>query len=277
MYKISFILLVLIVLSFTDLFSVETKEWAVALNLSGRQRMLSQKMAKEFLLTKLDIDKKKNDALLKKTMTMFEKTLDQLIAGDKDLSIPKAPNKEILAQLNKVKNLWQGYKGALLKKELLKVASLNLPVLTNMNKAVGMYEKASIKDGVKESGPIINVAGRQRMLLQKMSKEVFLIALNVDKMKNLKTLEGTKNLFNKSLYGLKDGNKKMNLPGTKNKRTLKQIQKVEKLWLPFKKDIEKVIKTKKTEKDLINSIFKKNPILLKEMNRAVKLYEVSAI
>ncbi len=258
-----------------ELEAVTTKEWAVALNLSGRQRMLSQKMAKEFFLTKLNVDAKKNANLSKKTMKMFERTLGQLINGDKDLFIPAAPNKEILAQLQKVKSLWVNYKKALEGGDASKVMELNLPVLKNMNKGVGMYEKASIKAGIKSSGTVINVAGRQRMLSQKMSKEICLIALNMEAEKNLKNLSGTKVLFNKSHFGLIKGNKAMNLVSTTDKKCLLQMKKVDGLWKKFKVLVEQVISTKKADVALLKNVYKQNPILLKQMNRAVKLYEVT--
>lgn len=269
-------LILFIIILYSDLSAVEIKEWAVALNLSGRQRMLSQKMAKEFLLIKLDIEKSENEQLLLKTMKMFERTLDQLIIGDKDLSIPAAPNNEILNQLRKVKMLWSDYKKALEDNDIEKVAKLNLPVLENMHKAVGLYEEASIKAGIKNSGTVINVAGRQRMLTQKMSKEIFLIALGIDKEANLKALEDTQNLFNKSLYGLIEGNSEMNLPPTTNTRNLNQMRKVEKLWIPFKKHVEMVVASTTTSRTQLKYIYEKNTTLLNEMNRAVKFYEVSA-
>jgi len=252
------------------------KEWAVAINLSGRQRMLSQKMAKEFLLAKIGVDAGKNHKLQNMTMQIFDRTLNQLISGDADLFVPKPPNQEIFNQLNKVKGLWAGYKTALNSGDVEKVAKLNLPVLKNMNKAVGMYEKAATKAGVKSSGPIINVAGRQRMLTQKMSKEICLIKLNIDKEKNMDNLKATLNLFDKSHNGLINGNKDMGLIATTNKRTLAQMKTVTRLWNAFKKLALKVIATKKVNDSILNEVYKRNPILLKQMNRAVKLYEVTA-
>ena len=48
----------------------------------------------------------------------------------------------------------------------------------------------------------INLAGKQRMLTQKMSKEFLLIGLQIDQAKNLRRLRATRNLFDRTLTGL---------------------------------------------------------------------------
>ena len=46
---------------------------------------------------------------------------------------------------------------------------------------------------------VINLAGKQRMLTQKMTKEFLLFALEVDQAKNLRSLRATRNLFDRTL------------------------------------------------------------------------------
>ena len=50
-----------------------------------------------------------------------------------------------------------------------------------------------------EYGTVLNLSGKQRMLTQKMSKEVMLVALNVDTQNNLSNLKKTSGLFAKTL------------------------------------------------------------------------------
>ena len=56
-----------------------------------------------------------------------------------------------------------------------------------------------------EYGTVLNLSGKQRMLTQKMSKEIMLIAMGVDVGGNLKNLAATSALFDKTLKGLRDG------------------------------------------------------------------------
>jgi hypothetical protein len=115
--------------------------------------MLTQKMTKELLLVALGIDLDKNKRNLKKTTSLFERTLKGLLDGDKDLDLPGTKDSAIRNQLATVGKLWKDYKPVLNKTiasesnkvsqgDLEMAAKLNLPLLKNMNAAVKMYEKS---------------------------------------------------------------------------------------------------------------------------------------
>ncbi|MFT5698125.1 MAG: hypothetical protein ACI8ZB_000979 [Desulforhopalus sp.] len=129
---------------------------AVALNLSGKQRMLSQKMSKEYLLIAYGHKAKDNQENLKQTYTLFERTLVGLINGDEGLQLKKTTNKVIVNQLSAVKGLWELFKpivvagavdgtSSITDAKITELAEANLILLKEMNKAVGMYEKEAMK------------------------------------------------------------------------------------------------------------------------------------
>jgi hypothetical protein len=121
----------------------------VALNLSGRQRMLTQKMSKEVFLIAYGFDERANRRNLADSIALFDQTLQGLIYGNNDLGLLPAPTAEIKRQLRKVQGLWDAFRPLL---ELVakggipgtdtvaQVARQNLPLLEEMNKAVVMYE-----------------------------------------------------------------------------------------------------------------------------------------
>ncbi len=114
---------------------------ARVLNLTGKQRMLTQKMTKEFLLIANGIAPKENKVNMKKTMKLFERTLMGLLDGDAELGLPGTKNFAIRNQLSAVKKIWDRYKVVLNKsqvsqKDLLKVAQLNMLLLKEMNNAM---------------------------------------------------------------------------------------------------------------------------------------------
>ncbi len=251
---------------------VQTKQQSgVVINLAGKQRMLTQKMSKEALFIAKGIDVEKNKDNLKKTAELFDKTLKGLVAGDKDLNLPKTENKEILAQLEEVNKLWTSFKksidkvieGKSDKATLEAIAKENLPLLKNMNKAVGMFTKASGSKLNPEMAKTINLAGKQRMLTQKMTKELLLVANGINADKNRENAKKTGQLFESTLKDLTDK--------CKNEDIKKQLGVVAKLWGDYKAIIEKV--------DTSDASLKKaeelNMPLLKEMNKAVKMYEAS--
>ena len=124
---------------------------ATVINLSGRQRMLTQKMTKEAFGVLNGIEKKEN---LKNTADSFDKVLKGLINGNEDLGLPKAENPDVIEGLKEVSNLWEPFKNAIytmintsdpgqLKQELDFIYANNVPLLKKMNYVVGLYQKHS--------------------------------------------------------------------------------------------------------------------------------------
>src|SRR5690242_16644953 len=65
---------------------------------------------------------------------------------------------------------------------------------------------------LEQFGPILNYMGRERMLTQKMAKEIFLVAADIDAAANRKNVADSFALFKKSLSGLRNGDESMRLP-----------------------------------------------------------------
>ena len=107
-----------------------------------------------------------------------------------------------------------------------KIALLNIAIAIVISCLIG--EAAAIS--IKEYAVIINLAGRQRMLTQKMSKEMFMIAKGVDADANRENLKKTAALFDTTLKGLINGDSSTGLPATTNATTLKTMQKVQGMW-----------------------------------------------
>ena len=252
--------------------ATQTKQQSgTVINLAGKQRMLTQKMSKEALFIAKGINVKANTESLKKTAELFDKTLKGLVAGDEALKLPKTTDKDILAQLDKVSKLWEALKpsidkvaeGKSDKSTLEAIAKENLPLLKNMNQAVQMYAKASGSTLDPTMAKTINLAGKQRMLTQKMTKELLLVANEIDADANKENTKKTGTLFESTLKDLTDK--------CKNEEIKTQLGVVAKLWGDYKTIIEKV--------DVTEASLKKaeelNIPLLKNMNKAVKMYEAS--
>jgi len=243
---------------------------ASIINISGKQRMLTQKMTKEALFIAKGIDVEENIQNLKETTKLFEDRLQILITGDANLSIPKTTDKEILDQLTKVSALW-----TLLKLNLNKViekkanqeifeaiANDNLLLLKSMDEAVEMYTiKSNFYKKNSNLAEQLNLAGRQRMLTQKMTKELLLVANNIKPNQNLKNTRETGTLFEVTLKNLIDN--------TKDEKIRKQLYVTAETWAKYRTIIIMV----NTSKNSLNRLDKLNMPLLKEMDIAVKMYE----
>jgi hypothetical protein len=233
------------------------------INLAGKQRMLTQKMSKEALFVAKGIDADANKANLAKTVALFDKTLKGLIGGDEGLGLPKTTNAEIVGQLNVVVELWGPFKASVEKGDLEAISKQNIPLLKNMNKAVQMYAKASGSKLDPAMAQTINLAGKQRMLTQKMTKELLLAANGIDADANKANAKKTFGLFKKTLADLT-----AKAPNADIKAQLGVVKTLMDEYQP-------IIESGDTSEAALKKAEALNMKLLKESNKAVKMYEAS--
>ena len=248
----------------------QTKQQSgVVINLAGKQRMLTQKMSKEAFFIAKGIDVEVNTENLKKTAALFDKTLKGLVDGDSSLNLPKTENKEILAQLQKVADLWAPFKaniekviaGKADKATLEAIANENVPLLKNMNAAVQMYAKASGSTLAPAMAKKINVAGKQRMLTQKMTKELLMIANGINADANKENLKKTAALFDTTLNDL--------IANCKKPEIKAQFEAAKKVWGEY----APIVNSADTSDAALKKAEALNMTLLKESNKAVKMLE----
>ena len=120
----------------------------------------------------------------------------------------------------------------------------------------------------KFDAQVINLAGRQRMLTQKMTKEMLFTLAGEDQKE---ALSKTKKLFQTTLAGLILGNKEMGLPPAPSVKILDQLTLVEELWGKFSVSLDKALATKNSQ--LLAGLTVDSVTILKEMNAAVKMFE----
>jgi hypothetical protein len=166
------------------------------------------------------------------------------------------------------------------------VAAQSLPLLGNMNAAVGMIGAAA---GLSAPGAVVNVAGRQRMLSQKMAKEALLIGLyqergvaqsSVDAM--LGTLTKSRNLFVNSHNALVHGNsdETLGFPSPPQLEPLtdvcikRQLEEdvYQTVWGAMEPAIAGILNTKIASQDRLQLIADNNIPLLKFSNAAVTMF-----
>lgn len=186
-------------------------------NLAGRQRMLSQRMSKAacFILTGVDEDNHRQ--MLDGAFNLFTTTHDALQFGSEEAGLMVETHLPIIAALGEVDSQWRTYAielqpimdGSSIDQDAL--ASLNasgLDVLRTMNATVGKTARTygeSLPDLPLILSITIDLAGRQRMFTQKMSKEFCLIDAGVNIAANTATLAETQSFFNSTLEALISG------------------------------------------------------------------------
>ncbi len=281
MYRYLFIITFLL---FEVLFAMNSKELANAINLAGKQRMLTQKMSKESLLIYRGVDTKISAQKLKKSYTLFDKTLNGLLNGDNDLNLVPSNSKDVEAKLKEVQALWLPFKkrveaiaslGAKNSKDFSYIDKHNLELLKSMNQAVTLYTKLGSKGSSKlKMANDINLAGKQRMLTQMISKDLLLYQAGINPKRAKESLNNATELFEKTLIGLENGNKDLNLVGTKLPKIVHWLVLAKRSWLEVKPLIAKAIKDKKNT-ELTKEVISKLDRVKYNMNKAVELYAKS--
>ena len=132
-----------------------------AINKAGRQRMLSQRVAKSYMALGLKVPGE-IDKILTASMALFDRQLVELKAF--------APTPEIKATYTSLESAWGEYKTALVgtapaKPGAEQVLALSAKVLQLANQGTVQFEGHS----GKPVGRLVNIAGRQRMLSQRMA------------------------------------------------------------------------------------------------------------
>lgn len=86
-------------------------------------------------------------------------------------------------------------------------------------------------DGQKKDGAIINMAGKQRMLTQQLSKDV--MDLQLGNLKKSEEIEKVQAQFTKVLDGLQKGDSGLGLPPSESPEINEKLEQVKELWQPF--------------------------------------------
>ncbi|NLW05884.1 MAG: methyl-accepting chemotaxis protein [Pseudomonadaceae bacterium] len=126
--------------------------------------------------------------------------------------------------------------------------------------SVALYMSMSV------SPETINVAGAQRMLSQKMTKEALLIVQGVTEKT---TLDATMNSFELAHKDLLVGNRERNITAFDDLEIQQQMQNVDKLWQQMKLKLEQTLV--RQDQSSIQQLQSQSVLLLKEMNTAVVL------
>ncbi|MBF1165288.1 MAG: type IV pili methyl-accepting chemotaxis transducer N-terminal domain-containing protein [Dechloromonas agitata] len=166
-----------------------------AINKAGRERMLSQRMAKAYFQIGQGVDVERSKKVLDASVTAFDRQLVEL----KNY----APTPEIKTTYVNLEKAWLDYKDYLIGKSPSpengrKVLALSEDVLALAQQGTVQLEK----HGASSAGRLVNLSGRQRMLSQRMAKFYQAAAWGVGDTNGATNLETARKEFNQALKEL---------------------------------------------------------------------------
>jgi len=234
-----------------SLFAVDIKNIYDAVDIAGKQRMFTQRMLKDYAMIGMKNSFGNPDKDLKTIMSEFEDHLHSLHDYTK--------NDEIKKSAKKVEKLWIPIKKVLEdtpnKDEVSKLQESLELLLSAANDTTGLFAKET----GKESGKVVDMSGRQRMLSQRMASLYMLKVWGIDDDKFKDKMKSSMELFKSSLEELQKSE-------FNNDEINGLLTDVEKSFMFFE------VMNKSSSVFIPSLIYKKSNDILKNMNKATQCY-----
>jgi hypothetical protein len=256
------------------------------INVSGRQRMLSQRIAKS---TCLALRMPGNGEMLKEmgeARSLFISSMKALRSGSPEIGLAPEKDADLLPLIDTATELADEYEKAIdafvaelpvkpNQEKLEAIYEMSLPLLTALNDAVEQLE-AKHEDGHlirRGLAHALNASGRQRMLSQKMSKELCMLAFSYKAQETRAHLMGSIALFESSHEALKRGLTPMKLNDSDASAISSQLALIERHWQELGKIFIRVRDGGDPTEEDVRTVASGSRSLLVELNRAVEIYE----
>ncbi len=250
----------------------------IRINLAGRQRMLTQRMARQICAAEAGIDVETNRDAARDTAQIFAQVLVQLRDGGGEESLSPETNQRVLKELSQVALLWETYSAAIRSlsdemqgADLDQVRQLNSGVLTAMNAAVDAMEEAAGSSMAPELAKTINVAGRQRMLTERALMWACLRTTGTGGQGDAEEARAAKTLFTSSLAALRAGEDGLVAPPSWEIEA--QLEAVADLWSDLAPLLDRTVAGEMFKGPELARMIDQGALIVDAMNDAVWMYK----
>src|SRR5574343_1477676 len=227
-------------------------------NLCGRTRMLAQQMAMDWAMVGQNIAPSKAERRLRRSRQQFEQTLAQLAGLD--------PAHSLGASLAKVMDLWPPYRQALIADEPPLVSAEAVLILSeDILAALDRLTREAESHANPPVAPYVNIAGRNRMLSQRIGKLFLFREWGVSVADIHQRMAESLSEFEANLNELKQS-------GVAVPELAAQLDEVDALWRKFTSVLDPDVTYASKERHAL-AVLAEGERLLRNVDTAVKLYE----
>jgi len=194
-----------------------------AINQAGRQRMLGQRIVKDYLLIGQNLQVNAAQEQLKASIDLYQQQHDNLKAFSKNPLVTYA--------LDEIDPVWLKFKAMASatpkKSQAIKLNKLGEQLLDlNQLLVISMRDEANT-----EQGKIVNMAGRQRMLSQRLAKAYLMLSWDIADVRCKRALNNAQSEFSNALQRLSSS--ELNTP-----EITRALQKVSSHWKMLELSLE---------------------------------------
>lgn len=254
---------------------------------SGKLRMLSQRIVAAACYHQAGIDSDASKATLEAAAAEFVLITDALEFGNPDLGVIGAEERlKTLVGLSKLRDLWAPI-GALAEtvaagngttEDIVAMADQSALLLDLAERMVaeisGQYSNPAAI--LQRDAIVIDIAGRQRMLAQRMSKNVCLISEGINVEKAVPELAAAHGVFEASLQALHGGMQQTGIQPPPTPEIAAGLDVVLQNWSELQNSLDLALAGEALDDEQLSIVFNGSNQMTGNMNKVVGQYSVAS-